>query len=152
MKAKLPQDVIPEDASGVGDILDHQMPEIHPDGFRELYVPAFSQGRRDNFAVENTGGVPPRHGLGIVVHDDGWRLGLWLQYLLESVKCHEDQPHDVAVAAIHQSAPGKFHTIVRDDPLLLDGLAGENFQLVVDVTRIQYANFHHCSEDTHATN
>lgn len=32
MKVILPQDIIPEDASGVGNILDRQMPEIHPDG------------------------------------------------------------------------------------------------------------------------
>jgi len=148
MKAKLPQDVIPEDASGVGDVLDRQMPEIHPDGFRKLYVSAFSQGRRDNFAVEEAGGVPPRWELGIVVHDDGRRFRLRLQYLLESVKGHEDQPDDAGLAVIQQSAPGKFHAIIRDGPPLLGGVARENFQLVADVARVQYTNFHHCGGNT----
>lgn len=147
MKVKLPQDVIPKDASGVGDVLDCQMSEIHSDGLRELYVPAFSQRRRDNFAVKETGGVPPRQGLGIVVHDDGRRLRLRLQYLLESVKGHEDQPDDAGLAAVQQSAPGKFHAIVRDGPPLLSGFARENFQLAANVARVQYANFHHCGEE-----
>jgi len=133
---KLPQDVIPKDASGVGDVLDCQMPETHSDGFRELYVPAFSQRRRDNFAVKETGGVPPRQGLGIVVHDDGRRLRLRLQYLLESVKGHEDQPYDAGLAAVQQSASRKFHAIVRDGPPLLGGLVRENFQLVANVARV----------------
>lgn len=128
------------------------MSEIHPHGLRELYVPAFSQGRRDNFAVEEAGGVPPRQGLGIVAQENGRRLRLRLQYLLESVKGHEDQPDDAGLAVVQQSTPGKLHAIVRDGPPLLGGLARENFQLVADVARVQDANFHHCGEDTHVGN
>jgi len=152
MKVKLPQDVIPKDASRVGDVLDCQMPETHSDGFRELYVPTFSQRRRDNFAVKETGGVSPRQGLGIVVHDDGRRLHLRLQYLLEPVKGHEDQPDDAGFVAFHQSASGKFHAIVRDGPPLLGGLVRENFRLIANVARVQYANFYHCGRGTHIAN